>query len=919
VSRHWGGATGLMDRTGERAALDRVIETVRAGGSEVLVLSGDPGIGKTALLEYLAARADDAGCRLARAAGVQSEMELAFSGLHQLCAPMFDHADRLPGPQHEALLTALGVASGPPPDRFRVSLAVLNLLSETATEQPLICIVDDAHWLDQASAQVLGVTARRLATDSVGLIFAAREPSLELAGLPEVRVDGLGNEDARALLGVAVPGMLDEAIRDLIVAETRGNPLALLELPRSLTPVELAGGFGLPGGVPLTGRIENSFARRLGALPAQSLLLLQLAAADPSGDRLLLWRAADQLGIDILAAAPAAVESGLVEFDTRVRFRHPLVRSVAYQLAGYTERQQLHAALAQVTDPDADPDRRAWHRAAAAAGPDEDVAAELERSAGRAQARGGLAAAAAFLGRAVVLTADPGLRASRAFAAAQACLQAGVFNTASEMLAVAEALPLDDIVSARLDMLRGQMAFASGLGGRDASPLLLKAAKRFEVLDLDMARETYLNAWMAALFAGSLADSGDLLEVCRAARELPTPSQPRTVDLVLEGLSLIVTDGPAAAASSLRRAVDVFLNTDITPDEAFRWGWLAQAAASALWDDDSWRALVARQVQMARAAGAFDALPVMLGALGTAATWAGDFSTASALNAEVEAICEITGAAAAPFTAMMLSAWQGRQEVSGQLTTGTITAAEAVGQGIAVAYAHWTTSILNNGLGNYEEARAAAQRASADTYALHIAMWALPELVESASRTGNLEMARDAAERLRAFTVAGGTDFGLGILARSDALIDDKGLAEGLYLEAIERLGRTRLRPELARAHLLYGEWLRRQGRRVDARTQLHTAHDMLAEMGADAFAERASRELAATGAKARPRTVETANDLTLQEAQIVKLVGDGLTNPEIAAQMFLSPRTVEWHLRKIFSKTGVSSRRQLRQAPRLS
>jgi AAA ATPase domain len=720
-------------------------------------------VGKTVLLDHLTGRASDSGCRVARAAGVQSEMELAYAGLHQLCAPMLDHLGEIPVPQRDALRTAFGIAAGPAPDRFLIGLGVLSLLSEVAGERPLICVIDDEQWLDQASVQALGFAARRLGAHPVAVVFAARDPGADLTGLPQLVVTGLGDSDARALLEEALPGPLDERVRDLIIAETRGNPLALLELPRGLTPAELAGGFALPGAAPLTGRIEDSFARQLDGLPAETRRLLQLAAADPSGDRALLWRAAGPLGIGVQAAAPA-VDAGLVEFAAQVRFRHPLVRSAAYRSASSAQRQQLHAALAEVTNPQADPDRRAWHRAQAAAGPDEAVAAELERSAGRAQARGGLAAVAAFLERATALTADPGRQAERSLAAAQASMQAGAFGKALELLAAAEAQgsgPLDEFASARVDLLRGQLAFASGLGS-DAPPLLLKAANRLEPLNLDLARETYLNAWMAALFAGRLAGAGDLLEVCRAARALPPPAQPRTVDLVLDGLTLIVTDGPAAAAPALRRAVSAFAGADITAAEAFRWGWLAQAAASALWDDDAWRALLVRQVRLAREAGALDELPVMLGALGTAVAWSGDFAAAAALIVEAEMICEVTGARAAPFTAMLLASLQGRHAEAVPLIEATIAEAEAGGQGIAVAYANWAAAILHNGLGRYDQALAAARRASEDTATLHISMWALPELVEAAARTGNADLAAGATERLTEYTEAGGTDSGWG-------------------------------------------------------------------------------------------------------------------------------------------------------------
>ncbi|HEY6310029.1 MAG TPA: LuxR C-terminal-related transcriptional regulator [Streptosporangiaceae bacterium] len=640
------------------------------------------------------------------------------------------------------------------------------------------------------------------------------------------------------------------------------------------------------------------------------------AAADPSGDCQLLWRAAGRLGIPVQAAAPA-VEAGLVEFGSRLRFRHLLARLAAYWSASYHDRLAVHAALAEVTDPAADPDRRAWHRAQAVAGPDEEIAVELERSAGRAQVRGGLAAAAAFLERSVLMTADPGRRAERSLVAAQANMRAGAFGKALDLLAEAEAGasgPLDELVSARVELLRGQITLASGLGS-DAPALLLKAAKRLESLDADLAREAYLTAWQAALFAGRLAAAGDLLEVCRAARALAPSAQPRTVDLVLDGLALVVTDGSATAAPTLRRAVSAFIDADITAEEALRWGWLAQAAASALWDDDTWHALLVRQVRLAREAGALDQLPVMLDALGTAVAARGDLATASALIVEADTICEVTGACAAPCTAMMLASLRGCQAEAAPLIEATIAEAEFGGQGIVVACAHWAAAVLHNGLARYEEAATAARQASEDIAALPVSMWALPELVEAAARGGDTGLARDALKQLAEITQSCGTDSALGVEARCRALLSDAADTDALYREAIDRLRRTGLLPELARTHLLYGEWLRRAGRRIYAREQLRTAYDMLAAIGMAAFAERARQELNATGEKVRKRSLETVTTLTAQEALIARLARDGRTNPEIGTQLYLSARTVEWHLRKIFTKLGISSRRELRAA----
>ena len=903
-----------MGRRGERDALDQMINAVRAGQSRALVIRGDPGVGKTVLLEYMAGQASGSGCQVARVMGVQSEMELAFAGLHQLCTPMLSRAERLPVPQRDALRIALGLSPGPAPDRFLVGLALLSLLSEVAGERPLVCVIDDEQWLDQASAQALGFAARRLAADQVGMVFAARVPGAELAGVPELEVEGLDESDARALLDSALTGPLDERVRDLIVAETQGNPLALLELPRGLSSAELAGGFGLPGVVSLPGRIEDSYRRQLEALPEQTRRLVLVAAADPSGDRSLVWRAARRLGIPVGAAEPA-VEAGLVDFGASVLFRHPLARSAAYGLASFTEIQEGHAVLAEVTDPVADPDRRAWHRAQAAPGPDEEIAAELERSAGRAQARGGLAASAAFLERAVLLTADPARHVERALAAAQASTRAGAFGNALELLVRAETGSLDELQSARVDLLRGQIAFASGLGS-DAPPLLLKAAKRLEPLDLELARATYLDAWISAMFAGRLARTGDLPEVSRAARALPSPMHPpHLADVLLDGFARLVTDGREAAAGTLRQAAGAFASADTPVEERLRWGWLAPVAAVVLWDEDDWYAMAVRQTQLAREVGALDQLPIDLASQAMVVTRTGDFPAAASLVAEADVVSEATGTRIAPYAALLLSALRGREAEVVPLIEATIVEARAAGQGLAVTWAQWVAAIFYNGLGRYAEALVTAQQASQDAAELNVSMWALPELIEAAWHSRDTQVASNALKRLAETTRPAGTDFGLGIEARCRALVSRGETAENLYREAIDRLGRTRLRPELARAHLLYGEWLRREHRRTEARAQLRTAYEMLDAMGMAAFAERARRELRATGETLRKRTTEAPSMLTAQEFHIAGLARDGRTNSEIGAQLFLSARTVEWHLRNVFTKLGIGSRRELRAA----
>jgi DNA-binding CsgD family transcriptional regulator len=901
---------GLIGRRAECCVLDGLLATIRAGQSRALVVQGEPGVGTTTLLNYLAGRAE--GFRILRVAGVQWEMELPFAGVHQLCVPLLDRLGVLPGPQREALATAFGMSEGPPPDRFLVSLAVLGLLSEVAGERPVLCLADDAHWLDLASAQVLAFVGRRLGAEPVGLVFGTRVVG-ELTGLPELTVAGLADRAARALLDSVLTGPIDARVRDEIVAETRGNPLALLELPRCMTSAELAGGFGLPAALPLTGRIEESFRRQIGALPGQSRRLLLAAAADPTGDPVLIWRAAGRLGIGTQAVGPL-VRAGLAEFGVRVRFRHPLVRSAVYRSASARDRQAAHRILAEVTDPQADPDRRAWHWAQATAGPDEDVAGELERSAGRAQARGGLAAAAAFRERAATLTADPARRAGRTLAAAQAHLQAGAFGKALELLAMAEAEPLDELQGARLDWLRGQIAFASGPGSA-APPLLLKTARRLQPLDPGLARETYLDAWQAAFFAGHLAVGGDLLEVSRAARALPLPERPlRAADLLLDGLSLLVTDGPAAAAPVLRQAAHAFASPEVPAAEGLRWSWMSWVACAAvLWDDEGW-SLIERSIQLARDTGALDQLPILLNQLAVGAVWRGDFVAADALIAEADAAREATGAHMAPSVSMRLAAFRGREVEAAPLIRNTIEQAAGRGHGSALTWAHWMAAVLYNGLGRYADALAAVRQATGH-HLVPTSIWALPELVEAAGRTRNTQLAREALDQLAEWTQAGGTDWGLGVEARCRALLSYGDQADYLYREAITRLGGTRIRLELARTHLLYGEWLRRQRRRADAREHLRTACQMLDEIGMEAFAERARRELRATGATARRRAVTTAVELTAQEAQIARLAAEGLSTPEIGTRLFLSPRTVQYHLGKVFTKLGITSRAQLSRA----
>ena len=867
------------------------------------MLRGEAGIGKTALLEYLVASASD--LRVVRAVGVESDMELAFASLQQLCSPLLDRLEELPAPQRRALETVFGLSDGAAPDRFLVGLAVLTLFAAEAEHCPLLCVVDDAQWLDRASALTLAFVARRLLAEPVGLVFAAREPGLELQHVDGLDVRGLRNGDARALLRSMLRFKLDERVVDRIIAEVRGNPLALLELPRGLTATQLAGGFGLAEAQAMSGRIQESFVRRVTAVSDDARRLLLLAAAEPVGDLLLLLRASEQLGIAV--SAVDAETDGLLALSERVTFRHPLVRSAVYRTAALQDRRAAHRALAAATDREFDPDRRAWHLAEAAAGPDEQVASELERSAGRAQTRGGAAAAAAFLRRAVALTADPARRADRALAAAQASIQAGSFDAALRLLATAETGPLDELQRARVNLLRGNVAFALG-AATDAPPPLLEAARRLEPLNVELARETYLTAWGAAGMAGQ----GDIiLEIWAAVRALPpTSSAPGPLELLLEGMAQLTVEGHAAAAPTLQRAAEALLEMPV--EDALRWGWAAIGASTAVWDDEGMRAISARLVRLVRDAGVLAQLPLHLASLALSTSWTGDLAGVASLIAEAESVAAATGTAFAPFPLMRLRALQGRAVEAAALISETIEHASFGGQGIAATNAYWAAAVLYNGLARYDEAARAARQATSNTFEPWVSAFALPELVEAAVRVGDAQVAREALERLTATTLPSGTDFALGIEARCRALLRSGADADILYREAIERLSRTRLRPELARAHLVYGEWLRREDRRVDAREQLRAAHETLVEIGMDAFAERARNELSATGETVRRRTAHTRDDLTAQERQIARLARDGLSNPEIGARLFLSPRTVEWHLRNVFAKLDIRSRRDL-------
>jgi DNA-binding CsgD family transcriptional regulator len=893
--------TGLVivDRKTERAALDRMVAAVRGGESRVLVVQGAPGVGKSALLGY-AERAP--GVRVLHTGGIESEMELAFAALHQLCLPLLDRLPGLPPPRREALETVFRMRAGTPPDPFLVGLAVLNLIADGAEQQPLLCVIDDAQWLDRVSAQVLGFVARRLLAESVGVLFGTREAGPELRGLPTLEVSGLRDADAHELLNSVTHARLDRHIRDRIVAETNGNPLALIELPRGLTPTQMAGGLGLLNPDMLPSRIEESFVNRMRDLPEPDRLLLLVGAAEPVGDPDAVLRAAARLGIDLAATTGT---DGLMTIGTRVTFRHPLVRSAVYRAAEPAQRRAAHRALAEVTDPREASDRRAWHLASAAAGPDEAVALELERSAGRAQARGGVAAAAAFLQRAVGLTHDPAHRVDRVLAAAEVSLDAGEIDDVRRLLAVLRG-PFDEHQSGRIAVLEGQLAFTSG-AGIAAIPLLLDAAGRFAATDPRLARQTLLNAWGMATVA---SDRQSFDAVANAARSVPATGDRDTLDLVLDGLALLVTEGRAAAAPTLREAATRI--GDLPVAAVVRSGWQSTVVLGSVWDFEALRAACTRQAHLVREAGALQVLPNTLTGLAYAHTWAGEFEQAAAAIAEAGLVAAATGNPIPPYNALHLLSLQGREHETIETIALALETAEATGFGAARTTAHWAGALLHNGLGRFPEALRSALAAE-QTWEPVGSTWVLPELIEAAYRVGDDRVARDALDRLLEATDPFDADFPAGLAARNRALLSDD---DDLYRAAIDRLSRTRMRPDLARAHLLYGESLRRRRQRTEAREQLRVAYEMFAAIGMEAFAERARRELLTAGETVRRRAVESASGdaLTAQERQIAMLVRDGLSNPEVGARLFISPRTVEWHLRKIFAKLSVDSRRRLRE-----
>jgi len=907
----------LLGRHVECRRIDQLLAEAKAGRSGTLVVRGAAGIGKTALLESVHATAEESGFRVETATGFEAETHFAYAGLHQICTPLLDHMPALPEPQQRALGVALGLDAGSAPNKFLVSLAALGLFSEAADRSGLLCLVDDAQWLDSASMDALAFVARRIEAERLAMVFGVRDGEMRstvLAGLPELRLNGLSDSDARLLLDAVVSAPIDHDVRERIIAEAHGNPLALVELPFDNPRTRLASGLSQPDLPDVSSRVQTEYRDRADGLPEESRLLLLLAAADPTGDPLLLRRAVDHSGIRPESAAPAE-SAGLIEIGTRVRFRHPLARSAIYRGADPADRRRAHAALAAVTDPTSDPDRRAWHDAQATAGADERVAGELERSATRARARGGYAAAGSFLLRSMQLTPEPATRARRALDAAHATHEAGDSETALELLATTDAGPIDAFHRARSALLRARISFQ--LTRHPQVPeMLLRAAGDMAPFDPDLAHETHLHALDAALVIGGPTAH----RVAAAALEDPSLEHARRpLDRLLFALSATMIRGFDEGVPQLRDALESMAGGDPSNPQLPRGYpsslWLAARSAVGILNDDLAFRLAEAHVRSARASGALVGLADALNFHANILALGGELTRAGELARTSIAITESAGWVPMRHAATIVSAWRGDAATVSRLRELTLQDPGNPPEGAEVALAAYATAVVSNARGDYESAKQAAEIVCA-CVALSLSSVGQAEMIEASVRAGDARSAARALEELSRRARACETPWALGLEARSRALTISDATAEPYYRAAVEHLEASRLTGEAARAHLVFGEWLRREGRRQEARGELQVAHDLLSRIGADAFAARAAKELVATGEHPRRRTKQAADELTPQELQVARHVATGATSREVGAHLFLSPRTIEAHLRSIYRKLGITSRRDLRKIP---
>jgi DNA-binding CsgD family transcriptional regulator len=905
----------LLDRELERGQIDRVLGVARHGRSAALVLQGEPGTGKTTLLDYAAESGED--FQIVRLLGIESEAELGFAALHQLLLPFQAGLRSLPAPQRDALGGALGLRRADSPDRFLLALAALTMLARAATKRPLLCIVDDAQWLDRESAGIMGFIARRVSADAIAMLFAVRGPSeraADLEGIPWVQIGGLPPEEAGQLLASAVASRVERGVSERVIAQTGGNPLGLIELGGELSREQLAGDSSLPELLPVGAILRARYLRQIRRMPGETQVLLLAAAADPTGDPALLWRAGEFLGFGVRAAAPAEAEE-LLRFSPLVRFRHPLIRSAVYHGAALAERVRVHEALARATDPQAAADLRAWHRAEAAIGPDESVAGELERAADLARERGGWAASARFLTRAATLTPDADERFRRVLAAARAETTAGACVRAQALLDSVAGRLDDPVKRAAALRVQGMIRYALDQSAEAAS-VLLDAARRLAPLDTRLARATLLEALAAARISGRLAKTGaGDADIAHAARSLPPPppSDATIGDLVLDADATLLLDGHEAAVPVVKRAIAAMLEAPVSSAELLTLTGVGCTAASALGDDHALYSLANWLEVQARDQGAVLPLSIALIFSGFSELFAGHLGQAHARYAERGAIEAARGGSCEVGEALVL-AWRGRAaEARAQAAAATQVAVEQ-GEGWKLALLEYARAVLALGMGHYEEALAAAPQGYQENVLLRT--FALPDLIEAAVRCGERETAEQALASVASRAAASPTPLMLGLLARSRALLGSGTGTEAFYREAISYLQQARGRVHHARVELVYGEWLRRERRQRDAREHLQAAYGMFREIGADGFAERARLELAAAGGTARQPASSPGGGLTAQELQVAVLAAAGFTNLEIASRLFISPKTVDYHLGKVFRKLGVGSRRQLARVP---
>jgi DNA-binding CsgD family transcriptional regulator len=906
----------LLGRDEELAWLGRALDDARRGRSRVLVVQGEAGIGTTTLLDRAAATATD--CTALRVSGCESEQELTYASLHQLLGPLLPSYGALPDPQRRALGAAFGLIDGLPVDRFLLGLAVLSLLGMAAQEQPVVVIVDDAHLVDDGSLAVLSFVARRLDADRIAILFGLRRdrPAAALAGFPVLPLAGLHEGAVEELLRARTGVSICAAVASQLLAATGGSPLAIVEIGGLLSEDQLAGRDDLPDPLPIGGRLEAHFDDIVRALPeAGQRLLLVAAAASAPADHGFVPAAATALGCWPHGLV-VAERAGLLHLDPMPRFRHPLVRSVIYAGSPAEARRDAHRVLSESATEAGDLVRAAWHLGLAASEPDEAVAARLEAVADDALERGGCGMAAAFRVRAAALTPDRGMRVDRSVAAAQNLLLSGSATRARDLLAELDPNIGDQVQRGVARRLHGQVRYATG-EATGTVPLLLAAAEDLRDVDRQLARDTLLDGLSAAQLAGSSPHAGESsADVALVARSMPLlhGTAPKVADRVLDASAAVHLEGAAAARPELLAALAEVtgmgssLDRQGRPTEQVRWLGLGCWTAGALADDVNQLELARRLEAAARPHGALASLSVALLHLAMARLAQGLLPTAIDHLAERTALQEAMGWPA-DVGELISRSWRGDADGARAEVAHVAALVAASGHGWMLAFSDHASSVLDLGHGHYGAALEPARRAYWDNPSF--ALVAFPNLIEAAVRSDASELAFEAAADLRRRTGPCPSPLVSALLESAAAVAAGPSTAEEHFEAALQRLPW----PDGVvggRIALLYGEWLRRQKRKLDAREQLRHAHAVLVTSGASAFADRARRELAAAGERTARPIDGRPSALTSQEAHIARLAAAGATNAEIATRLFLSSSTVDYHLRKVFRKLGVTSRRQL-------